>query len=255
MPFLEALANSIRNVIPTAIKAPLFKQLFQTIIRSYFIRYHAERPVKPVRWTRDIRGCNSNCPDCRLLDEVLLDPTRQKYVFYLNAQRRGHLETQLSSDIQNGLIKTSIVKDRSPYGLALEKTRDVFGHKYRKWSLAAKELTLRMEILGGEVIDILSEEHYETPLPSMAKASDDNIQQAKKDIATVIAKHRATLEAQNSSSRETLASPNGNTISGIGMGEKRGFSPDVSATSGNPVSDETQAKRLPAWNQWQEPTK
>ncbi|THV47111.1 hypothetical protein BGAL_0334g00080 [Botrytis galanthina] len=255
MPFLEALANSIRNVIPTAFKDTLFKQLFQTIVGSYSIRYHEEKPVKPVRWTRDIRGCKSACPDCRLLDQVLLDPTRQKYVFYLNAQRRQHLENQISSDVQNGLIKTSIVKDRTPHGMVMEKTRDVFAHKLRKWSLAAKELALRIEMLGGDAIDILSEEHYETPLPSMAKSSDDNIQQAKKDIATIISKHRATLEPQNSSSRETLASSSGNTISGLGMGEKRGFSPDVSATSGNSVSDETQAKRLPAWNQWREPTK
>ncbi|TGO13692.1 hypothetical protein BTUL_0065g00500 [Botrytis tulipae] len=253
MPFLEALANSIRDVIPTAFNAPSFKQLFQTIVSFYVIRYHEEKPVKPVRWTRDIRGCNSDCPDCRLLDEVLLDPTRQKYVFYLNAQRRQHLETRLSSDIQNGLIKTSIVKDRTPHGLVMEKTRDVFAHKLRKWSLAAKELTLRIEMLGGDVMDILSEEHYETPLPSMVKASDDNIQQAKKDIAAIISKHRATLEPQKSSSRETLASSSGNTISGFGMGEKREFSSNVSAT--NSVSDGTQAKRLPAWNQWREPTK
>ncbi|KAF5867807.1 uncharacterized protein Bfra_007005 [Botrytis fragariae] len=255
MPFLEALANSIRNVIPTAFKAPLFKQLFQTIVSSYFIRYHAEKPVKPVRWTRDIRGCNSNCPDCKLLDEVLLDPTRQKYVFYLNEQRRQHLETRLSSDVQNGLIKTSIVKDRSPHGLVMEKTRDVFAHKLRTWSLAAKESMLRIEMLGGDVIEILSEEHYETPLSGMSKASDVNIQQAKNDIAKITSKHRATLEVQKSSSSENLTSSSGNTISGIGMGEKRGFSSDVSATSGNPVSDGTQAKRLPTWNQWREPTK
>ncbi|KAF7913348.1 uncharacterized protein EAE98_011573 [Botrytis deweyae] len=255
MPFLEALANSMRDVIPTAFNAPLFKQLFQTIVSSYVIRYHEEKPVKPVRWTRDIRGCNSDCPDCRLLDQVLLDPARQKYVFYLKAQRRQHLENQLSSDVQNGLIKTSIVKDRTPHGLVMEKTRDVFAHKLRKWSLAAKESTLRIEMLGGDVIDILSEEHYETPLPSMAKASDDNIQQAKKDIATIISKYRATIGPQKSSSRETLASSSGNTISGFGIGEKRGFSSDVSASSGSSVSDETQAKRLPAWNQWREPNK
>ncbi|TGO37092.1 hypothetical protein BHYA_0106g00250 [Botrytis hyacinthi] len=255
MPFLEALANSIRKVIPTAFKAPLFKQIFQTIISSYLIRHHAEKPVKPVRWTSDIRECNSNYKDCRLLDDALLDPTRQKYVFHLNAQRRQHLESRISSDVQNRLIKTSVVKDRSPHGLVMEKTGDVFAHKLRNWSLAAKESMLRIEVLGGDVIEILSEKHSETPLPGMAKASDGNIQQAKKDIATIVSKHRATLELQKSSSSETLTSTSGNTIGGIGMGEKRGFSSDVSATSGNFLSDETQAKRLPAWNQWREPTK
>lgn len=176
-------------------------------------------------------------------------------MFHLNAQRRQHLESQISSDVRNGLIKTSVVKDRSPHGLVIEKTGDVFAHRLANWSLAAKESMLRIEVLGGDVIEILPEEHYEMPLPSIAKASDDNIQQAKEDITTIISKHRATLEPQNSSSRETLASSSGNTIGGLGMGEKRGFSSDVSATSGNSVSDETQAKRLPAWNQWRELTK
>ncbi|KAF7925412.1 uncharacterized protein EAE97_010493 [Botrytis byssoidea] len=255
MPFLEALANSLRKVVPTAFKAPLFKQFFQTIVSSYLIRHHAEKPVKPVGWTRDIRGCNSNCKDCKLLDEALLDPKRQKHVFHLNAQRRQHLEYQISSDIQNGLIKTSVVKDRSPHGLVVEKTGDVFAHKFRIWSLAAKESMLRIEMLGGDVIEILSEEHVETPLPGMANASDGNIQQAKNDIATIISKHRATSELQKSSSSDTLTSTSGNRTGGIGMGEKRGFASDVSATSGNFLSDETQAKRLPAWNQWREPTK
>ncbi|KAM0139386.1 hypothetical protein ACHAP3_003155 [Botrytis cinerea] len=255
MPFLKALVDSIRNVIPIAFKAPLFKQLFQTIVSSYAIRYHADKPVKPQGWTRDIRGCNSNCSDCNLLDEALLDPTRKKFVFYLNAQRRQHLESRIFSDVQNRLIKTSVVKDRSPHGLVMEKTGDVFAHIFRIWSLLAKETMLRIEMLGEDVIEILSEEHDETPLRGMAKVSDDNIQQAKKDIATIISKHRATSKLQESSSSKTLASSSSNTISGTGIGEKRGFSSDISATSENSVSYETQAKRLPAWNQWREPTK
>ncbi|KAM0193720.1 hypothetical protein ACHAPC_001384 [Botrytis cinerea] len=255
MPFLKALVDSIRNVTPIAFKAPLFKQLFQSIVSSYAIRYHAGKPVKPQGWTRDIRGCNSNCSDCNLLDEALLDPTRKKFVFYLNAQRRQHLESRIFSDVQNRLIKTSVVKDRSPHGLVMEKTGDVFAHIFRIWSLLAKETMLRIEMLGEDVIEILSEEHDETPLRGMAKVSDDNIQQAKKDIATIISKHRATSKLQESSSSKTLASSSSNTISGTGIGEKRGFSSDVSATSENSVSYETQAKRLPAWNQWREPTK
>ncbi|KAM0164889.1 hypothetical protein ACHAQE_002592 [Botrytis cinerea] len=255
MPFLKALVDSIRNVTPIAFKAPLFKQLFQTIVSSYAIRYHAGKPVKPQGWTRTIRGCNSNCSDCNLLDEALLDPTRKKFVFYLNAQRRQHLESRIFSDVQNRLIKTSVVKDRSPHGLVMEKTGDVFAHIFRIWSLLAKETMLRIEMLSEDVIEILSEEHDETPLRGMAKVSDDNIQQAKKDIATIISKHRATSKLQESSSSKTLASSSSNTISGTGIGEKRGFSSDVFATSGNSVSYETQAKRLPAWNQWREPIK
>ncbi|TGO63050.1 hypothetical protein BOTNAR_0105g00100 [Botryotinia narcissicola] len=145
--------------------------------------------------------------------------------------------------------------DRSPHGLVVEKTGDVFSHKFRICSLAAKESMLRIEMLGGDVIEILSEEHFETLLPGIANASDGNIQQVKNDIATIISKHRATSELQKSSSSETLTSASGNRIGGAGMGEKRGFSSDVSATSGSFLSDETQAKQLPAWNQWREPTK
>ena len=94
IPFLREFLIFVSR-LPTEEKSE-YSYVFEETIENYIRRYLGVEPPKPITKMPIKRGCG--CPECRELDEFILNPRRQVGYFRYKESIRDHLVTQLGRE-------------------------------------------------------------------------------------------------------------------------------------------------------------
>jgi hypothetical protein len=116
---------------------PICQSLYQSVFRSFLLRFVGQKPQPPTHWSRSRVSCN--CFDCKSLNEFLVDPHQSVGYFRVAQKRRGHLHNQLSGGDYTHVTE----RTGSPHTLVVNKTRRTYDKRLTEWRNRCEEYSTK----------------------------------------------------------------------------------------------------------------
>ena len=147
-------------------------QVFQSMMMTYMTRVVQKEPAKPSDWARpnEYQKCyRSDCAECKLLQEFLMDPEEESRSFILGSES-WHQESSVPWQ-----CKKSIDNSRNPRVLIVTKTLKRWEEEHSEWQKRASKVQESFRQLPQKELQQCLGESYDAIMDlRMVKLQDED---------------------------------------------------------------------------------
>jgi len=156
LPFLRAMLPVWKEK-DIALSDPICRDLYQSVLKSYFQRFVGKKPPCPEKdWARARVPCS--CRDCEMLNSFIVDPIQRVGRFSVGKSRRMHIHQQLDNARETYTHLTERIGN--PQTLVVTKTRTEWELKIKAWEKRRAEAGDEIESYGLKSLRELLGDHF-----------------------------------------------------------------------------------------------